>query len=164
MGKKRSNKAKADEEDENDSEEQQARQAAVYNETLKNALKKINSELEAQHVLDERQVRTLAMQFLRPLNLEMDCLTGYLERFTELVDGKYYSKFLAGEQLTTARNIIIEIMIKAKGNQFKRNALCNEVAAALQAQEVNGVTSAEIQDLIDKICVVKPNKAFYALK
>ena len=69
-----------------------------------------------QFVLDERQVRTLAMEFLRPLDLEMDCLTGYLERFTELVNGKYYSKFLAREQLTTARNILIEILFKAKGN------------------------------------------------
>ena len=89
---------------------------ASYEDALKQALKKINRELESRHVLDERQVRTIAMQFLRPLGLEMDCLTGYLERFTELVNGKYYAKFLADEKLTTARNLLIEIMMQAKGN------------------------------------------------
>ncbi len=71
------------------------------------------------------------MEFLRPLGLEMDCLTGYLERFTELVNGKYYAKFLANEKLTTARNLLIEIMIQAKGNQFRKNALVKELTQAL---------------------------------
>ena len=103
----------------------------AYEDALKQALKKINRELESRHVLDERQVRTIAMQFLRPLGLEMDCLTGYLERFTELVNGKYYAKFLSDEKLTTARNLLIEIIMHAKSNQFKKNALVKEVTLAL---------------------------------
>jgi hypothetical protein len=74
----------------------------------------------------------------------MDCLTGYLERFTELVNGKYYAKFLGDEKLTTVRNLLIEIMIRAKGNQFKKNALVKEVTLALLVQQVEGVEAAQI--------------------
>ena len=54
-----------------------------------------------------------------PLNLEMDCLAEYLARITSCALGKYYMKDVGGKgnpELTTTRNLILEIMIKAPKN------------------------------------------------
>ena len=68
------------------------------------------------HVLEDQQIRSIAMPFLRPLGLEIDSLTKWLVQITENVNGKYYKKDLERPELTTARNILIEIMMRAKNN------------------------------------------------
>ena len=86
---------------------------------MKDAVGHIHRELKKVHVLEEHQMRSIAMQYLRPLNLEMDCLAEYLARITSCALGKYYMKDVGGKghpELTTTRNLILEIMIKAPKN------------------------------------------------
>ena len=71
------------------------------------------------------------MKYLRPLGQEMDSLTFYLAHVTEQIDGKYYQKNLASDALTSTRNLIIEVIMMAKNQQFKKTMLVKEVMQAL---------------------------------
>ena len=145
----------------------QEKEAADANTRIKDAqqqaLRCIYKKIQEVHVLDEAQVRALAMASLEPVGLEMDSLAKYLASVLETANGKYYQKNLASAALTSTRNLIIEILITAKNQQVKKNLLVKEVTKALDDKKVTGVDDAQIQALIENICQLK-DKRVYTLK
>ena len=71
------------------------------------------------------------MQYLQPVGLEMDALADNLPRLVEEANGKYFRKQLENQTLTNARNMLIEIMINARNNQFKKSGLLLEIQRGL---------------------------------
>ena len=71
------------------------------------------------------------MKHLREEGLEMDSMTAPLARFVLNANGKYYLSNLQTEELTTTRNLILEIMINAEKGLFKKNGLVREIHQAL---------------------------------
>ena len=92
-----------------------------------NAVKHFMKDLNKSHVLEESQVRSIIMSHLRPIGLEMDSIEHTFPSFSIQFDNKYYPKSLGDQRLTNTRNVIIEILIKAEKNQFKKNMLVKEV-------------------------------------
>ena len=82
-------------------------------------------------MLVEHEVRGIAMKHLREEGLEMDSMTAPLARFVLNANGKYYLSNLQSEELTTTRNLILEIMINAEKGLFKKNGLVREIHQAL---------------------------------
>lgn len=132
------------------------------------ALKRIKQELQVKHVLDDHAVTSIAMQHLRPVGLEMDSIEHYIGGLTLQVEGKHYLNFLEhnharNDSLTSTRNLILEIILKAPRRQVKKSSLVKEVLEAAQERGVDIVGEDEIKTLIDNICQLKPNK-HYTLK
>jgi len=50
----------------------------------------------------------------------MDSLTPYLNKFTIVANAKFYLQDLDSPEQTSTRNLIIEILMRAEKNQFKR--------------------------------------------
>ena len=67
------------------------------------------------------------MSHLRPIGLEMDSIEHTFPVFATIFEDKYYPKSIGDQKLTNTRNMIIEILVKAERNQFKKNLLVKEV-------------------------------------
>ena len=67
--------------------------------------------------------------------------------------------------MTSARNFLLEIMMNARNNQFKKNGLMQEIQQGLQIKGIStdDIDETQIQKIIDSICILKTNKN-YALK
>ena len=118
-------------------------EAAQLN-ALRQACELIYKRLIDVHVLNDQQVRAMSMKLLRPLGLEMDSLIPYLNKFTIVADDKYYRLDLDTPEETSARNLIIELLMRAERNQFKKSALLKEVSLGLRVQNVAGVDEETI--------------------
>ena len=80
--------------------------------------------------------------------------------------GRHYLIKLPGDQvLTDTRNIILEIMEGARNNQFKKSGLVAEIQRVAEANGVEIIDdTAELNQLISNICILKSNNRNYALK
>ena len=90
-------------------------------------MKEIYFKIKELHVLAEHEVRGIAMKHLREEGLEMDSMTAPLARFVLNANGKYYLMNLQSEEITTTRNLILEIMMNAEKGLFKKANLVREV-------------------------------------
>lgn len=114
--------------------------------------------------MDEQAIKELSMPHLQPFGLDMEDVTPYLGHFTMIANDKYYLQNLrTNEDDVAARNLIIEILIHADKNQFKKNMLAREVAQGLRVQNIESVEESRIQELIDSICVMR-DRSNYVLK
>ena len=99
----------------NQGEEEVDSEAAQLN-ALRQACQLIYDRLLEVHVLNDQQVRAMSMKLIRPLGLEMDSLIPFLNKFTIVANDKYYRLDLDTPEETSARNLIIELLMRAERN------------------------------------------------
>jgi protein involved in polysaccharide export with SLBB domain len=76
---------------------------------LRELIKKVYVQLRERHVQTTQELKDL---------LEMDdlsSLTALLERMTIFVKDRYYLKSLEKDELTSARNKLLELMLQSEG-------------------------------------------------